>query len=230
MSDTSAHPHEEGAPEADPHEADQHETYAHSTDAHDLALAIAGEGEAFGRIFDRHRDRIRRHSLRLVPAVHDVDDVVAITFLEAWRRRDLVRIVDGSMLPWLLVTATNVAQNLRRGARRHRALLLKLPPADHAADHADLDDDGPASEALRSLSLADRQVLTLCVLEGLPIGEAADALGIPAGTVKSRLSRARQRLAQRVAPLHPTPPHPSQPHPTQPHPTKPVINTPEEAR
>ena len=200
MSDTSADVHKTDShkPEArepdvhnaDVHSADAHHADAHRADAHDLALAMAGEGEAFGRIFDRHRDRIHRHTQRLVPAAHDADDAVAITFLEAWRHRDRVRIVDGSMLPWLLVTATNVAQNLSRGARRYRALLLKLPPAEHHADHAELDDDGPASAALRSLSLADRQVVTLCVLEGLSTAEAADALGVPAGTVKSRLSRA----------------------------------------
>jgi len=230
MSDTSADVHKTDShkPEArepdvhnaDVHSADAHHADAHRADAHDLALAMAGEGEAFGRIFDRHRDRIHRHTQRLVPAAHDADDAVAITFLEAWRHRDRVRIVDGSMLPWLLVTATNVAQNLSRGARRYRALLLKLPPAEHHADHAELDDDGPASAALRSLSLADRQVVTLCVLEGLSTAEAADALGVPAGTVKSRLSRAKQRLAERLALLNTT----------QPRPTHSVTSTPEEAR
>ena len=225
MSDTSADVHKTDShkPEArepDVHNADAHNAHAHRADAHDLALAMAGEGEAFGRIFDRHRDRIHRHTQRLVPAAHDADDAVAITFLEAWRHRDRVRIVDGSMLPWLLVTATKVAQNLSRGARRYRALLLKLPPAEHHADHAELDDDGPASAALRSLSLADRQVVTLCVLEGLSTAEAADALGVPAGTVKSRLSRAKQRLAERLALLNTT----------QPRPTHSVTSTPEEAR
>jgi RNA polymerase sigma-70 factor (ECF subfamily) len=75
----------------------------------DWFRARAGEGEAFGRIFDRHRNRIHRHSLRLVDRPADADDVVAIVFLEAWRRRDDVRIVADSILPWLLVTATQAA-------------------------------------------------------------------------------------------------------------------------
>ena len=162
--------------------------------------ALAGDGEAFGEIFDRHRDRIVRHSRRLVTSSHDVDDVVAITFLEAWRLRDRVRIVDGSVLPWLLVTATNCAQNLSRGIRRHRALLHKLPAEPDAPDHAETIDGGPATDALNSLSVADRQVIVLCVLEGFSTNEAAAALAVPPGTVKSRLSRAKRRLAQRVAP------------------------------
>ena len=60
-----------------------------------LGARRAGQGEAFGRIFDRHRDRVFRHGLRLVEGVSDADDLVAITFLEAWRRRDDLRVVDG---------------------------------------------------------------------------------------------------------------------------------------
>ena len=158
------------------------------------ANALRGEGEAFGLIFDRHRDRVRRHAHRLVPTPTDAEDVVAITFLEAWRRRDEVRFVDGSILPWLLVTATNSARNVTRSARRYRALLEKLPPASSYSQ--DADDD--AQRALRALPLADQQVIALCVLDGYSEREAATALGVAKGTVKSRLSRAKRRLAQKL--------------------------------
>ncbi len=169
-------------------------------DRDDWSQAQRGVGEGFGRIFDRHRDRVYRHVLRLVPVPADADDAVAIVFFETWRRRDDARLVDGSLLPWLLVTATKVTQNLTRSARRHRALLAKLPAEEHAHDHADHLDDGPASTALRELPLVDRHVITLCVLEGLTDREAALVLGLPVGTVKSRLSRAKRRLAARVDP------------------------------
>lgn len=169
-------------------------------DRDDWSQAQRGIGEGFGRIFDRHRDRVYRHVLRLVPVAADADDAVAIVFLEAWRRRDDARLVDGSLLPWLLVTATKITQNLQRSARRHRALLAKLPPEEHAFDHADHLDDGPASAALRELPLPDRHVITLCVLEGLTDREAALVLDLPVGTVKSRLSRAKRRLAAHVSP------------------------------
>jgi len=165
--------------------------------------ALDGDGEAFGELFDRHRDRVLRHSRRLVTSSHDVDDVVAVTFLEAWRRREQVRLVEGSVLPWLLVTATHSAQNLSRGIRRYRSLLQRLPVGSDVPDHAERDEGGPASDALAALSLADRQVIVLCVLEGFSTNEAAVALGVPPGTVKSRLSRAKQRLAHRISPRPP---------------------------
>lgn len=173
---------------------------ANPDDTQVWARAIGGDGEAFGELFDRHRDRVIRHSQRLVTSSHDVDDIVAVTFLEAWRRRASVRIVDDSILPWLLVTATNTAQNLRRGSRRYRALLARLPEESAASDNVERIDGGPATDALKGLSLHDRQVIGLCVLEGFTTEEAAVALGVPAGTIKSRLSRAKRRLAQRVVP------------------------------
>jgi RNA polymerase sigma factor (sigma-70 family) len=167
------------------------------SDEADWEKARAGEGDAFGRIFDRYRRRLYRHSYRLVPDRVDADDVVAIAFFEAWRRRDSVRFVDGSILPWLLVIATNSAHNVSRSARRYRALLAKLPAAEHSGDHA-ADSDDMAWQALARLPLADRQVIALCVLDGYSEREASYALGIAPGTVKSRLSRAKSRLASHL--------------------------------
>jgi RNA polymerase sigma factor (sigma-70 family) len=167
-----------------------------SDELDDWFRARRGEGEAFGRIFDRHRDRVFRHSLRLVDTPADADDVVATVFLEAWRRRDDVRIVADSVLPWLLVTATHASRNVRRSTRRYRVLLDRLPPDPHIDDPALGLEEGPAEAALRRLPLADRQVLTLCVLLDLPDADAAHVLGVAIGTVKSRLSRARARLAR----------------------------------
>ena len=171
-------------------------------DEHDWADALRGDGEAFGRIFDRHRHRLFRHSYRLVAVMADADDIVSVTFLEAWRRADAVRFVDGSMLPWLLVTATNSARNLARSARRYRAMLDRLPVDAHLDDRAFDRADTEAHDALQRLSLTDQRVLTLCVLEDLSEKDAAAVLGIPQGTVKSRLSRAKARLATSLsAPL-----------------------------
>jgi RNA polymerase sigma factor (sigma-70 family) len=163
-------------------------------DEHDWADALRGDGEAFGRIFDRHRHRVFRHSFRLVSVIADADDIVSITFLETWRRADAVRFVNGSMLPWLLVTATNSARNLARSSRRYRAMLERLPPDSHRDDRPD-QFDAEAQDALRLLSVADQRILTLCVLEDLSEKDAAAVLEIPPGTVKSRLSRAKARLA-----------------------------------
>jgi RNA polymerase sigma factor (sigma-70 family) len=168
------------------------------TDVEAWNAALAGDGAAFAEIFDRHEQRIRRHSRRLVPSPEDANDVVGITFLEAWRRRDSVRFVNGSLLAWLLVTATNTARNMSRATRRYQRVLERIPPSPHAPDPADLVETGPAVQALRTLSRRHQDVVALCVLQGFSTGDAAAALGIAEGTVKSRLHWAKRRLADRM--------------------------------
>jgi RNA polymerase sigma factor (sigma-70 family) len=175
-----------------------HSVSADSTDESEWTKVLFGDGEAFGVIFDRHRSRIFRHSYRLADATTDADDLVSIVFLEAWRKRHSVRFVDGSMLPWLLVTATNSARNLVRNGRRYRQVLGDLPMKTHDDSELFELDGGRGQAALRGLSLIDRQVITLCLLEDFSEREAATALGVPAGTVKSRLSRAKARLALKI--------------------------------
>jgi RNA polymerase sigma-70 factor (ECF subfamily) len=172
----------------------------------DWAAARAGDGEAFGRVFDEHRDRVYRHALRLVDTVADAEDVTAAAFLELWRRRADVRIVDGSVLAWLLVTATNAARNLRRSQLRHRRLLARLPRGEERApDPADvLDGLSPAlAVSLRALPLADLQLVTLVIVEGFSIAEAATALGITPAAAKARLHRARGRVRTTMSALVP---------------------------
>lgn len=170
-----------------------------TNEADDWAQALAGSGQAFARVYDRHRDRVFRHGYGLVSNVADAEDVLAVVFLEAWRRRESVRLVNGSVLPWLLVASTNTARNVRRSTRRYSALLAKLPPGDDHPDHADSVDDGEALTALRALPLKDRQVLTLCAIQGLTDADAAKVLGVRPGTVRVRLLRARSRLAGQLS-------------------------------
>jgi RNA polymerase sigma factor (sigma-70 family) len=179
---------------------DAESTDAGSTDAEYWRSALAGNGGALARIFDRHQQRLYRHSLGLVPTPDDAKDVVATAFLEAWRKRAQVRFVDGSLLPWLLVTATHAARNITRSARRYRALLERIPPSADVPDPAESLDEGPAMSALASLSEAHRQVATLCIIGGLPTADAALVLGVPVGTVKSRLHFAKRAMAARLAP------------------------------
>ena len=161
-------------------------------DVEDWQRARVGDGRAFGRIFDRHKDRIRRHAHGLTSQSFDAEDIVAITFLEAWRLRSRVRLVDGSTLPWLLVTATYTANNFRRSARRYARALEHLPEPQtvQAENYSDL----AATRALAGLSIDDQKVITLCVLFDYSAAEAASVLNVPIGTIKSRLSRAKARL------------------------------------
>lgn len=166
------------------------------SDEDDWRRAVAGDGDAFASIFDRHTGAVRRQAWRLSASRSDVEDVVAIVFLEAWRRRQAVRLVDGTVLPWLLVTTVYVCNNLRRSRLRHETLLQRLPAPSTAPDPADLIDEGDLLAALRRLKRSDQQVLTLCVLEEMTERDAAVVLAIPPGTVKSRLHRAKRRLSE----------------------------------
>lgn len=173
------------------------------TDEHAWAEVLAGRGDAFGEVFDRHSARLYRHSRGLAPSWSDADDVVAVTFLEAWRKRNDIQFVNGSMLPWLLRTATFTANNLTRAARRYKAALGRLPPGQAHPDHSEQFDDGEAVTALRGLPPTDQEVLTLCVIEGISAEDAARIMSVRVGTIKSRLSRAKGRL--RAAISDPTP-------------------------
>jgi RNA polymerase sigma-70 factor (ECF subfamily) len=129
---------------------------------------------------------------------------MAMTFLEAWRGRDSIAADGGSLRPWLLGIATNVARGLRRTARRHRTALARLAVADELPDFADdvsgrLDDVARIKalhRALAGLPGPELEVLALCVWSGVSYADAAEALHVPIGTIRSRLSRARARLAR----------------------------------
>jgi RNA polymerase sigma-70 factor (ECF subfamily) len=161
-----------------------------------------GDADAFGVLFDLHHDRVFRQAVRLTASVHDAEDVTAVVFLEAWRLRDRMRVVDGSVVAWLLVTTNYVFRNYARASRRYSEGLRQLPPPEHMPDHADAVDeriDGDSRRASLRAALArlpqrDQDILTLCVLEELSTADAATVLGVARGTVKSRLSRAKVRL------------------------------------
>jgi RNA polymerase sigma-70 factor (ECF subfamily) len=167
------------------------------------AAALGGDSEAFANVFDLYKDRVYRHALRLVCNVHDAEDVTAGAFLELWRRRAAVHQVEGSVLPWLLVTATNLARNSARSLRRYRALLGSLPrsaPAPGTSEVAFDDvDEARAAERLRaalgSLSPSDAAIIALTGFEGFSPSQAAAALGISDGAARARLHRARARVA-----------------------------------
>jgi RNA polymerase sigma factor (sigma-70 family) len=164
-------------------------------------------GAAFGEIFQRHSAAVYAHCFRRTGQWTVAEDLTSVVFLEAWRRRREVRFAAGSVLPWLLAVANNAASNSQRAMRRHEGLLARLPapdpepdPADDAARRVDQERAiEPLLAALASLRRAERDVLTLCDWSGLSYAEAATALGIPIGTVRSRLARARRQMRQAVS-------------------------------
>jgi len=181
-----------------------------STDEDDSstwARALAGDVTAFGAIFDRHRDRAFRHAVYHLGNREDAEDATAAAFLELWRRRATVRVVDGSVLPWILVTTTNVARNIDRARRRYRDVLRRLPRQAPSTEEAELLLQGrldaqrrlaEAAPAIDRLGRTDRDLLMLTAVEEMPVATAAEALGISAGAARTRLHRVKTRLREEL--------------------------------
>jgi len=168
------------------------------------SAVLAGDAEAFEALYDRHVETVHRLLVRRVGA-QEAPDLSAEVFARAWTHRERIRLADpGGLLPWLLGAALNLARNHGERSASAGRLTVRLaqeadPPVDPIADVIDAVDDAialpHARAAMAALSIDDQEVLLLCVVEGLSPAQAALALGLPAGTVRSRLTRARRRLA-----------------------------------
>ncbi|WP_051452285.1 sigma-70 family RNA polymerase sigma factor [Actinospica robiniae] len=168
-----------------------------------------GDPDAFGLLFDRYAEAVCNHVFRLIGDWSAAQDVMSAVFLEAWRVRGRIEPGGGTLRPWLLGIATNLARNHNRAARRGWMLTARLPAysqhsmpdiADEVARSVDNDALVRATrEALARLRPEERELLALCVWAELSYEEAAEALGIPVGTVRSRISRARAKVRRRVA-------------------------------
>jgi RNA polymerase sigma-70 factor (ECF subfamily) len=172
-------------------------------DAEVIAASVA-DGERFGEIFERHYDVIARYARQRVGDTAG-DDVASRTFTIAFSRRDRFDPTARSARPWLYGIATNLIRHHVRDERTHYAARGKLPVPRFEPDPNDdvsrLDAQrlsGALRDALLALSSGDRDVVLLQVLGGLTYGEIAAALEIPAGTVKSRLHRARNQLREHI--------------------------------
>ena len=163
----------------------------------------AGDADAFTILFERHAKAIYNYCFRRIGDWAAAEDMLSVVFLEAWRRRD-AELPPDKVLPWLYGIATNVLRNRRRSERRFRAALARVPavpPGEDFSDETDdrLDDERRIKCALDLLSQLPRHeqdVFVLCAWFDLSYEDAALALAIPVGTVRSRLSRARRHLRE----------------------------------
>lgn len=161
------------------------------------AAGSRGDGRAFSQIFDLHRDAVFRTARRLVGSAYDAEDLTGVVFLQLWRRRQSVVPVNGSLLPWLLVTTANSARNLARTKRRYEQFLAALPDPEPtvSTDRAELEDVHVALlEGLTALRPVDQNLILLTQVEGYSLQEASEVLGLTYGAAKTRLSRAKVRL------------------------------------
>lgn len=175
---------------------------------HDVELcsyAAAGERRAFGELVRRHSSSVR-HLLRRMGAQAALsDDVAQDAFLAAFERIAEFR-GEGTFAGWVKKIAARLYLRRLQREKRLSALAAEEGAPDEAdpgtgdADHRiDLD------EAMKALSAAERLCVSMCYGAGLSHGEAADALNLPLGTVKSHVKRGLEKLRARLAPANGAP-------------------------
>ena len=158
--------------------------------------------EVFELIFDRHYDVVRRYSQRRVGAL-DGEEIASETFVQAFaqrRRFDSERFA--SARPWLIGIANNLIRSHLRHEdvrRRHWPVSVALTQSEPepSLDALAASEQAPALQAaLRRVPAADRETFLIVVVGELSYAEAAELMGIPQGTVRSRVHRVRTSLRE----------------------------------
>lgn len=165
-----------------------------------LDLVARGDHAAFAVLYDRHARTVARYALLWSAEAADMQDTLQETFVTAWKKADSIRIVGSSLLPWLLVTCRNHANNQRRKVGRRRE-----QPWDPLLENFEAPDAGLSDErsdavmtAIANLDPRDQAVCRLCLIEGLSYKEAAHELGQSVAWVGKRLQRTRAHLRRTV--------------------------------
>ena len=159
-------------------------------------VATAERGRRFEELYSAHHVPLLGYALRRTDNTDDAADVLAETFLTAWRRLDEIPPGPQARL-WLYGTARRVLANQRRGERRRLALADRLK-ADLAVSYRPLEQTGELADiaaALRQMPEADRELIALSAWEGLDAGQIATVLGCSRNAARIRLHRARRRFA-----------------------------------
>ncbi|MET8745623.1 RNA polymerase sigma factor [Streptomyces sp. NPDC004728] len=173
------------------------------------------EPDAFAVLFDRHADDIHRYAARRLGA--DVaDDLMAETFVIAFQQRRRYDLSRAQARPWLYGIVTNLVGEHRRAEARHLRALARVaagvpdeggsePMAERVADRVAAESArGALAGCIAKLAPRYRDVLLVIAWGDLDYVEAAEALGVPVGTVRSRLHRARRRLRDALGGSDPT--------------------------
>jgi RNA polymerase sigma-70 factor (ECF subfamily) len=164
-----------------------------------VIAARAGDETAWAGVIRRHQEAVFRLAYLLLGDADDAEDVAQEVFFRAYRALD--RFDAGRPLrPWLLEITRNLCHNWRRALRRYAAALGRVmqitpavssDPTDQAADQWKAE---MLWQAVRRLRMVDQETIYLRYFLELPVEEAAQALQVAPGTVKSRLARALERL------------------------------------
>ena len=204
---------------------------AERSDADLLAAHVAGDPDAFGLLFARHRDRLWAVALRTMGNPEDAADGLQDGLIAAYRRAGSFR-GEAQVTTWLHRVIVNACLDRLRAMRIRRAdalpddledrpdrgSVLTSDPRDPAGEVVAGDERRRVVEALAALPAEQRAALVLVDMEGYSVAEVAVMLDCAAGTVKSRCSRGRARLAALLADLRPVG-EGDRPHPTSRNPT-----------
>ena len=170
-------------------------TAAAAREAELVARAQAGSADAFGRLVRERQQAVRAFLRRVCADPAEADDLAQETFLSAWSQ--IGRLRPGvSVRTWLCGIAWRKAQTFVRGrarsARRDRQWLDTRDQAQAAGG----EDRAAVARAMAALPLDQRACVALCLAADWSHAEAAEALGLPLGTVKSHVQRGRAKLLQ----------------------------------
>jgi RNA polymerase sigma-70 factor (ECF subfamily) len=162
-----------------------------------LAAHLAGDGDAFGRLVALHRDRLWAVALRTLGDREEAADALQDALLSAYRSAATYR-GEARVTTWLHRVVVNACLDRLRRRKARPTVALPTGGDEPAAPRDELAERETAldvTQALAGLPDDQRAALVLVDLQGLPVEQAARVLGVPAGTVKSRCSRGRARLA-----------------------------------
>jgi len=168
-------------------------------DAELLTRAQGGDRVAFADLYDRHVRPVYWQAYSVVRDPGEAEEVTQDVFVTAWRRIRAITPVDGSMLPWLLVTARFTALNAyRRAARREsRSMDEDVPEGADSAVEREVETALVRTEidkAVAALAPNDQRLYELCVEGDRTYQQAARELGVSHAAVRNRLHRLRARL------------------------------------
>jgi RNA polymerase sigma-70 factor (ECF subfamily) len=182
-----------------------------SDDAPLIAATLAGDSAAFGSLVGLYQDRLYNSLLRVVGSADDAGDIVQDAFVQAFVKLDTFR-GSSAFYTWLYRIAFNLAMSRARRERKTASLdgmklLAGCEPVDgRPAPETNLEQREQVEmvhAALNELSTEYRTILVLREIDGCRYEEIAEILGLPVGTVRSRLFRARMALRNELAPkLH----------------------------
>jgi RNA polymerase sigma-70 factor (ECF subfamily) len=165
-----------------------------------LRQVAGGDKAALGVLYDRHGSIMLALGVRIVGVRRDAEDLLHDVFLEAWRHAGDYDPRRGSVKTWLLMRMrSRCLDRVRSHAFSRTDSLEREPIRSGAAERTERHMDGARARALlESLPAGQREVLELGYFEGLSFSEIAAALGIPIGTVKSRVAAAMVKLREEL--------------------------------